>query len=76
MATIQSAIEDNFNYIQISSKPLNVFKTRLILQIGEQNKEVSRRNSKTIDKLTYPEFTEEICDFILKTENPKGFRLI
>ena len=70
-ATMHSAQEDSSNLIEITYKPLNVFKTQLILKIGPQTRNITKVNNKTIITLSYPEYTEQICKDILLNEIPQ-----
>ena len=70
MATIHSANEDNLNMIEISFKPLNVFKVQLILLVGPASESVRNTGGRRIITLSYPEYTEEVCSEIISNKIP------
>lgn len=70
LATIHSAEEDNINFIEISERPLNEFKTQLILTVGPENKNVVVSNGREIIEISRPEYDEENCRSIILNDIP------
>lgn len=74
-ATMHSALEDNLGLIEISSKPINVFRTQLILKDGALSRNVKTCSGRKIIVLTYPQYSKAVCEDILRNQLPPCSRI-
>lgn len=66
-ATIHSAEEDSSKYIEITEKPINLFRYQLHLLKGSKPKEFNQAGGRKIIRYFYNNYTPEICEEILKS---------